>query len=135
MRALPADFSGDAVERFTGLMCPDCGGNLVVVRLGEAHLHFRCRVGHAYSLIELLSAKEERLEARLWGAVFAFEELGALLEDLIPRLSRPSDARLVEVFRRRREQGRAGASRLRQIIDDDEPLVGVDPETQREPGP
>jgi len=138
MRALPPDLTGDAVERFTGLICPDCGGNLVVVVLGEPHetlLHFRCRVGHAFSLIELLAAKEEQLEAKLWAAVFAFDELGALLDDLIPRLSRPSDARLADVFRRRGEQGQAAAGRLRHIIHDDRPLVGVDPQTQREPTP
>jgi two-component system chemotaxis response regulator CheB len=138
MRALPADLIGDAVERFTGLMCPDCGGNLVVVLLGEPHetlLHFRCRVGHAFSLIELLAAKEEQLEAKLWATVFAFDELGALLDDLIPRLSRPSDARLADVFGRRREQGRAAATRLRDIIHDDRPLVDVHPATQREPAP
>jgi len=138
MRALPADLTGDAVERFTGLICPDCGGNLVVALLGEADealLHFRCRVGHALSLTELLTAKEERLEAKLWAAVFAFDELGALLDDLAPRLSRPSDARLAEVIRRRRQHAQAAAARLRQLIQDDEPLAGVDPETQREPAP
>jgi two-component system chemotaxis response regulator CheB len=82
MRVLPADL-GAAGAQPTGLSCPDCQGVLTVrVEGGAGHLHFLCRIGHAYSLRDLLSAMEERIEARLWMAVVACEELEAALRDL-----------------------------------------------------
>jgi hypothetical protein len=48
----------------------------------RAWLFFVCRIGHSYGLAEVLAAKEERLENRLWTVVTAAEELAALLKDL-----------------------------------------------------
>ena len=82
MSTLPEHLPPKGVEAFTGLICPDCAGN-ITLRIEERHPTFACRVGHAYSTEELVTGKETVLEQRLWSAVFAFEELGDLLSDLI----------------------------------------------------
>jgi two-component system chemotaxis response regulator CheB len=82
MDALPPDFHASG-EHPTGLSCPDCRGVLTVRAEGNAsHLHFRCRVQHAFSLRDLLSSMEERIETELWMAVVACEELRALVSEL-----------------------------------------------------
>ena len=81
MNSLPEELSRNGAEAFTGLICPDCSGN-IVVRVQQRHVTFACRIGHTYSTEELVASKEAALEGRMWAAVFAFEELSAFLADL-----------------------------------------------------
>src|SRR5262249_31732778 len=81
MDSLPEKLPRNDAEAFTGLVCPDCSGN-VVVRIQERHVALACRIGRAYSIEELVGRKEAALEERMWAAVFAFEELGAFLTAL-----------------------------------------------------
>jgi hypothetical protein len=78
MLGLPEKVPADGTPTFTGPVCPDCSGNLVI-SVERYHVSFTCRVGHTYSVTELLVAKEAALEASMWRAIFAFDELGALL--------------------------------------------------------
>jgi len=55
-------------------------------------LAFMCRIEHTYDVAELLAAKEERLEERLWSTVLAFEELATLLSDLAATGSRHGES-------------------------------------------
>jgi hypothetical protein len=94
--------------------------NLVIQRDGR-YVSFRCRVGHAYSVAELITAKESALEARMWSAVFGFEELSALLSNL-------DDLGLAAHLaagsgRDRATLARRQAARLRAIVQDDRPVV------------
>ena len=83
MYAIPPDVTPDGGERHTGLTCPDCQGAISVRGEGDNNrLVFKCRVGHAYGVQEMLEGKEEHLEKVLWTAVHAFEEMGVLLTDL-----------------------------------------------------
>ncbi len=66
--------------------CPDCGGTLFHDNDPGA-MHFRCRVGHAYSPESLLVGKEAALEAALWAAVVALEERADLTRRLSRRMS------------------------------------------------
>ena len=68
-------------EVLTGLACPDCPGTLRVRRLVPEVITFVCRIGHVYTLPELIAAKERGAEAKLWAAVCALDELHALLRD------------------------------------------------------
>ena len=123
MNSLPNDLPRNGGESFTGLVCPDCAGNLVVRRDAE-YVSFHCRVGHAYSVVELITAKEITLEARLWSAVFAFEELQALLGELDGHgLAEGLDP--AACCDRAALAGRQ-AERLRAIIQDDRPLAPLD---------
>ena len=119
MHGLPEQLPTDGRPAFTGLVCPDCSGNLVVSTQGEM-VFFSCRVGHAYGVAEVVLAKEAALETVLWRAVFAFEELEALLADLsrhrLPWFGADSSFT--------REKGaREQATRLRAIIETDRPLA------------
>jgi two-component system chemotaxis response regulator CheB len=110
----------------TPLTCPDCPGALTVrTEGGEGYLHFECRIGHAYSLRDLLAAKEERIEERLWAAVVAFEEVAALLGELESQRGVPESP-----YAARSRGAVAHARALRAIIDEDVPIelvqVGTD---------
>lgn len=120
MNSLPDELPADGAEAFTGLVCPDCSGNLVVQRQAD-YVSFRCRVGHAYSVPELVASKEGMLEARLWAAVFAFEEMDSLMAGLVRHaLARDLDE---DACRQRSVLARRQAGRLREVIQADRPLV------------
>lgn len=63
--------------------CPDCAGVLSQVKDGDGpHFQFICRVGHVYSLYNLLEAKEAQLEHALWSVVSLLEHV-ALIDDCL----------------------------------------------------
>jgi two-component system chemotaxis response regulator CheB len=105
------------------LVCPDCGGALSVRAEGDAeYLLFVCQVGHSYSAMALLSEKEQRLEQALWSSVYLVEELADLLADLAAQ-GGPDPARHGwPAGRRRIERLRDQARRLRQLLNDNEPI-------------
>ena len=82
MHALPPDIERASGPRLTGVTCPDCAGAIEVRREGRGTLRFICRVEHTLSVDEMLTGKEERIEANLWATVRELEELAALLQDL-----------------------------------------------------
>jgi len=127
MDAFPADIrSGDGEQR-TGMICPDCSGNLVVRSIGDdvrdrARLLFRCRVGHVYGLEDLLVGKEDHLERTMWAAVFAYEELAAILRDLARRDGSDTDGIDDGQSRRRIERAEQIAEGLRGLLHRDESI-------------
>jgi two-component system chemotaxis response regulator CheB len=68
----------------TGYGCPECGGALWEMHEGKL-VHFRCRIGHAYSSESLAEAQSENLEAALWTALRALSERESLLRRLAAR--------------------------------------------------
>ena len=123
MQALPGDLSRGPDPQSTNLGCPDCAGTLTVQTLGDhGHLHFLCRIGHTYGLTELLAAKEGRIEERLWTAVVAMEEMGALLDDLVTAASALGVGGVVETFQQRSSSLATHARRLRELIEGERPL-------------
>jgi len=120
MDAVPRDLSPDR-DRLTGLVCPDCEGVLQVKVVGpREHLQFTCRIGHAYALGELIGAKETDLEHRAWAAVYAAEEMDALLRDLIA--ANRVDADTARRFADRKKAARELRDALRAAIDSDRPV-------------
>jgi two-component system chemotaxis response regulator CheB len=59
------------------LVCPVCQGVLSEAQPGIVE-HFRCHVGHAFSLQALVAEQSESMERALWSAVRALEESAAL---------------------------------------------------------
>jgi hypothetical protein len=108
----------DRQPRVAAVSCPDCGGSLRVSVVGDA-LYFACRIGHSYGLLEVLAAKEERLENRLWTVVTAVEEMAALLKDLQGRTGPP--AARGEYGRRHEALMRLG-DHLRRLVDTAAPI-------------
>lgn len=115
MRALPR--VGTKHEQVTGLICPDCPGVLEVTS-HEGHMRFRCRIGHTYSLQELIESKEDRLDAALWAPVTALEELTVLLRELIAQGKDIGDPRHLEERAARTEQL---ARKIRDLIEENQP--------------
>jgi hypothetical protein len=65
MYAIPPRVDVAPEPQLAGLSCPDCCGSLSVQPEGKrSDLVFECRVGHTYSVDDLLIAKEERIRAR-----------------------------------------------------------------------
>ena len=86
----------------------------------RSDLVFECRVGHTFTVEELLVAKEERLHDRLWTAYTALVELVALLTDLAAHdRSEGSHRRYGD----RRGRARAQSETLRRLIDDNRPVA------------
>jgi len=114
-------------EAVTGISCPDCPGVLGVTNDGHS-LQFRCRIGHLYSLKELIQSKEQRLEDRLWDPVTALDELAHLLREAIEA---EETGPLREAYEERAERALRYAEALRALIDDDSPTpVAIDPDLQ-----
>jgi two-component system, chemotaxis family, protein-glutamate methylesterase/glutaminase len=63
--------------------CPDCGG--VLWEVDETGMHFRCRIGHAYTARSLLAAQHEGIEDTLWAALRALEEQESLSRRMLDR--------------------------------------------------
>src|SRR5262249_16700252 len=68
-------------ERISGtpsvFTCPECNGTLWELQEGDL-LHFRCRVGHAYSEDDMHNGYSESVEAALRSAVRSLRESAAL---------------------------------------------------------
>jgi two-component system, chemotaxis family, protein-glutamate methylesterase/glutaminase len=105
------------------LVCPECGGALSAQAEGDAeYLLFVCQVGHSYSTATLLFGKEQRLEEVLWSAVYLLEELADLLADLVHRGGPDGVQPEWPPARRRIARLHDQAKRLRQLLDDNEPI-------------
>src|SRR5262249_17105453 len=59
------------------VVCPICEGVLTEAQPGVFQ-HFRCHVGHAFSLEALVREQSDEMERVLWAAVRALEESAAL---------------------------------------------------------
>jgi two-component system, chemotaxis family, protein-glutamate methylesterase/glutaminase len=71
----------------SGYICPDCGRALFEENNQEIP-HFRCRIGHAYSLNALLAGEDDALETALWAAVQSLQENADLKERTAAMLER-----------------------------------------------
>ncbi|MDP9037435.1 MAG: chemotaxis protein CheB [Myxococcota bacterium] len=93
------------------LVCPSCQGVLTESQNGLFH-HFRCHVGHAFSLDSLIREQGDGLERALWAAVRSLEESAALSGRLATMGSGQLRARFAEKARTQCVQ----ADLIRQIL-------------------
>jgi two-component system chemotaxis response regulator CheB len=94
-----------------GLVCPLCKGALTEAQAG-AFQHFRCHVGHTFSLDGLMREQGEEMERALWAAVRALEEGSLLSRRLHATEQGASWGRLAERARTQAEQ----AELIRQVL-------------------
>jgi two-component system chemotaxis response regulator CheB len=88
----------------TDVVCPVCNGVLTETQPGVFE-HFRCHVGHAFSLHSLATEQSEQLERALWAAIRALEESAALADRLAAaEKGGELKKRFVEKARTQREQ-------------------------------
>jgi hypothetical protein len=131
--AIPDDLPPDGIEAQTGVACPDCSGTLVMV-VRKNFATFRCRVGHAYSLLEVVRGKEEMVERRFWETVASLEELA----DFLDAASRHRFNDLEPIVGEwRSTDARNHAQALRAVIDTERPFdaTGRDDSVADAPGP
>ncbi len=95
--------------------CPDCHGALW--KVDENGLtHFRCRIGHIYSMDSLVEGQRESVERAMWAAVRSLEE-DAELADRMYRTAKDADrARTAERYLKRTEASRQNADVIRGIL-------------------
>jgi two-component system chemotaxis response regulator CheB len=98
-----------------GFGCPECGGSLFALTSGEV-IHFRCRVGHAWSQDTLLARQGEQLETALWTALRALEESAALRVQLAQRLRRRGSESLATRLEEQAATGLRDAEVIRGVL-------------------
>jgi two-component system chemotaxis response regulator CheB len=96
--------------------CPECGGTLWETEAGGT-TSYRCRVGHAYTLNNLLVRHGETVERALWTAYRALEERAAMSRRVARRLAERGRAESSERFERQAEIAVTRASELKQVLD------------------
>src|SRR5688500_179172 len=77
----PLGFPDDPSAPIMPWGCPECSGTIWRVSFGSV-IHFRCRVGHAYSGEAFLEEHSATLERTLWAAIRLLEERAAIEEHL-----------------------------------------------------
>lgn len=90
-------------ENIDNLSCPSCGGPLTAME--EEVVHFRCKIGHAFTMQSLNEEQERQLEETLWVAMRVLEERSTLLKRMIydyqkkgfDRLAKSNQEKLAEV--------------------------------------
>ena len=120
MRAIPSPTPSAPKEAISGLSCPDCFGVLngsVEGRRGR--LRFRCRIGHRYTVEEVIAAKEKFIEDHLWAAVTALSELETLLGELAPSRAKHVERAFLDRTKLAARQGKA----VRRVLAETRPTV------------
>ena len=102
----------ESVERYSGFSCPECHGPLFLRSGGP--VEFRCRVGHAFSLKDLMDDHTSVQERRLYEAILALEE-GAGLAEFAVADAKPENR---EALRKEADQLRAHAAAIRSMIEE-----------------
>jgi len=110
------------------LVCPLCQGVLTEAEPGRFE-HFRCHVGHAFSLESLVQEQSEETETALWSAVRALEESAALSM----RLAARERGELGQRFADKAQTLRRQADLIRHVLLHGMPLTKADA-SQLEPG-
>jgi two-component system chemotaxis response regulator CheB len=108
--------AGRQHETRTMLTCPDCGG--VLWEMGDAdNVHYRCHVGHVYSIDSLGSTKDDMLERALWAAVRTLEENASLARRMASH-ARDANRKLSEEhFEARARQHGENADLIRNVLE------------------
>jgi two-component system chemotaxis response regulator CheB len=96
--------------------CPECGGTLWETEAGST-VSYRCRVGHAYTLHNLLVRHGETVERALWTAYRALEERAAMSRRVSRRLADRGRLESAERFERQAEISADHAAELKTILD------------------
>jgi len=109
--ATVAKLEGAALGDPASVVCPLCQGVLTEVQPG-AFEHFRCHVGHAFSMESLVREQGESMERALWAAVRALEESATLCK----RVSLRETSDLRRRFEEKAATQTEHAERLRQIL-------------------
>ena len=133
MSTFPHDLQPADGRQRTEIICPECGGSITVQAIGSGRvLAFRCRVGHAFTLEDMIVGKEAHIESLMWQMLHAYEEFAALLKDVGDPTNQLKSLPDHERVRRIR-QVEENADELKRVIERDEPIKLAAPDGRREP--
>jgi two-component system chemotaxis response regulator CheB len=96
--------------------CPDCGGVLRQTGEGEL-LHYRCRVGHAYSVEALLESQSDAIENALWTAVRSMDDSADVAKRLAERAGQHSRPEWVRKYEAQSRDLLASAGVIRRLLE------------------
>lgn len=123
LEAAPAPGAEDAQPgEIVSFSCPECGGTLWETESGGT-VSYRCRVGHAYTLNNLVARHGDAIERALWTAYRALEERAAMSHRVARRLADRGRPDSSERFERQAEVSERHAAELKSILDGFEPLA------------
>lgn len=97
------------------LACPSCGGVLWEMEEGRL-VRYRCRVGHAFSPLDLLATQEDAVEEALWSALRALEERTTLLRRMRQRAEAANQPYTAQRFRVQEEEAQQRATLLHHVL-------------------
>lgn len=109
-----------------GFTCPECGGPLYELRDGEL-VHYRCRVGHAFTSESILAGQSEALEDALWSAYNTLQESALVAERMASDARRRGHEYIAARLTERARQQRERASAVRAVLgeaNDTVPAIG-----------
>jgi two-component system chemotaxis response regulator CheB len=115
-----SELDRDAIERPrdgvpSGYACPECHGALWELDEGGL-LRFRCRVGHAYSIENLLAAQGSGMDAALWAAYRALEERAALTARMGARMEERGQTVLAQRYAEQTQETLQRAELIRRVL-------------------
>ena len=99
----------------SGYACPECHGVLWEVDEGGL-LRFRCRVGHAYSIENLLAGQGASMDAALWAAYRALEERAALTARMGARMEERGQVVLAQRYAEQTHETLQRAELIRRVL-------------------
>ncbi|WP_447983021.1 hypothetical protein [Nitrospira sp. Nam74] len=102
--------------------CPSCAGVLSKIQDGDGvHVRYLCHVGHAFSLHDLLQAKEDQLEHALWSAISLLQHIEMIDEALLQHIDENGIPITKQGLLDRQEQVRAHLALVRKVIGETRP--------------
>jgi two-component system chemotaxis response regulator CheB len=113
--------------RPSGFTCPDCHGVLWEVHDGEL-VHYRCRVGHAFSPESLVALDSDAVEEALWTAYRALQESAALARKMAQRAAAHERDLTAMRFEQQAAELDARAAVIGGVLDSGTPRTAGDPE-------
>jgi two-component system chemotaxis response regulator CheB len=78
---------------------------------------FRCHVGHAYSLHTLFSEQNVHVEAALWAAVRALDQVAHIARRLADHAQRTGRPKSAQTFTEQADDSARHADRLRELLE------------------
>ena len=114
-RVLGIDDKNELPGKPTSFTCPECSGAIKEIEEGDGR-RYRCRVGHAYTLDDLLVEKTTVLQDTLWMALQTLEERAAMLSSMARDDRSRGWLRNAERYETRARETRVHAERLRELL-------------------
>jgi two-component system, chemotaxis family, protein-glutamate methylesterase/glutaminase len=97
--------------------CPECGGVLWEIDQ-DGLLRFRCRVGHAYTALNLHAEQRDAIEAAMWSGLRALEENASLYRRMAERARRANQKQSFDQYEGRAAVAEKNSETLRNFLVD-----------------